>query len=214
MINIDDQHAPEFWEHSFSEKQLMWGVEPAKSAILAADYFTRAHARDILIPGVGYGRHAKPFLDHGIAVTGIEISETAITLARSRLHLSIPIHHGSVVNMPFDDHLYDGVFCYGLIYLLDAPGRTKLISDCYKQLSPNGTMIFTVITKEAPMYGQGERLGDDWYERIPGVKMYFYDEASVEREFGSHGLVEYSKIDEPTPGGGTFPFFNVFCKKA
>jgi hypothetical protein len=25
-------------------------------------------------------------------------------------------------------------------------------------------MIFTVISKEAPMYGQGPRLGDDWYD--------------------------------------------------
>ena len=25
-------------------------------------------------------------------------------------------------------------------------------------------MIFTVISKDAPMYGQGPKLGDDWYE--------------------------------------------------
>ena len=25
-------------------------------------------------------------------------------------------------------------------------------------------MIFTVISKEAPMYGRGPRLGDDWFE--------------------------------------------------
>ena len=28
-------------------------------------------------------------------------------------------------------------------------------------------MIFTVISKDAPMYGQGPRLGDDWYEIHP-----------------------------------------------
>ncbi len=159
-----EQEQTEIWEAVFADKQMMWGHEPTLSAIFAKDDFVRMGVRDVLIPGVGYGRNAKLFLDHGMSVTGIEISETAISLARSQLGLDIPIHHGSVANMPFDTRQYDGVFCYGLIYLLDADGRAKLIRDCWEQLVPGGSMIFTVISKEAPMYGQGPRLGDDWYE--------------------------------------------------
>jgi SAM-dependent methyltransferase len=204
----------EFWETAFTEKQLMWGFEPTASAIFARNYFARMGLKDVLIPGIGYGRNAKVFLDHGMSVTGIEISDTAIALARSQLGLQIPIYHGSVTNMPYDSRQYDGVFCYGLIYLLDADGRAKLIRDCYRQLTLGGHMIFTVISKKAPMYGQGARLGDDWYERLPGLQMFFYDAASVEREFGPHGLVEFSEIDEPTPGGDSLPFINVVCKKS
>lgn len=203
----------EFWETAFTEKQLMWGVEPTKSAILAKDHFAKMAVKDVLIPGVGYGRNAKVFLDHGMSVTGIEISETAIALARSQLGLDIPIHLGSVANMPYDRRHYDGVFCYGLAYLLDAPGREKLIRDCYRQLTPGGHMIFTVISKEAPMYGRGAKLGDDWYEILPGVKMFFYDDDSVRREFGPYGLVEFSRIDEPARGGASLPFINVSCEK-
>jgi SAM-dependent methyltransferase len=204
----------EFWETAFTEKQLMWGFEPTASAIFARNYFARMGVKDVLIPGIGYGRNAKVFLDHGMSVTGIEISDTAIALARSQLGLQIPIYHGSVTNMPYDSRQYDGVFCYGLIYLLDADGRAKLIRDCYRQLTLGGHMIVTVISKKAPMYGQGARLGDDWYERLPGLQMFFYDAASVEREFGPHGLVEFSEIDEPTPGGDSLPFINVVCKKS
>jgi SAM-dependent methyltransferase len=203
----------EFWETAFLEKHLMWGLDPSASAIFARDYFARRGVKEVLIPGVGYGRNAKAFLDQGMSVTGIEISATAIALARSQLGLRIPIHHGSVSDMPFDRFQYDGVFCYGLIYLLDADGRAKLIRDCYQQLTLGGHMIFTVISKDAPMYGQGARLGDDRYERLPGLKMFFYDSASVESEFGSHGLIEFSRIDEPTPGGVPLPFINVVCKK-
>ena len=203
----------EIWEAVFAEKQTMWGLEPTLSAVFAKDYFVQMGVRDVLIPGVGYGRNAKVFLEHGMTVTGIEISETAISLARSQLGLDIPIHHGSVSNMPFDTRQYDGVFCYGLIYLLDAHGRAKLIRDCWAQLASGGFMIFTVISKDAPMYGQGPRLGDDWYEIHPGMKMYFYDANSVEREFVNYGLVEQSKIDEPLHNGSTFPFINVVCKK-
>jgi SAM-dependent methyltransferase len=203
----------ELWEKTFAEHKLTWGVEPTRSAVFATEYFVRKGVRDVLIPGVGYGRNAKPFLEHGMSVTGIEISETAIGLARSQLGLDIPIHHGSVSNMPFDDRLYDGIFCYGLIYLLDAAGRAKLIRDCWNQLASGGSMIFTVISKDAPMYGQGPRLADDWYEIHPGLTMYFYDADSVERELGAYGLVEQSKLDEPLHNGKSFPFINAVCTK-
>jgi SAM-dependent methyltransferase len=203
----------EFWETAFTKMQVAWGLEPTESASLARDYFARAGAKHILIPGIGYGRNAKPFLESGMSVTGIEISETAIALARSRLGLHIPIVHGSVTDMPFDQRQYDGIFCYGLVYLLDPRGREKLIRDCYRQLSPWGHMIFTLISKKAPMYGQGPRLGDDWYERHPNLPMYFYDAESATREFGPHGLIELSEIDEPSGAGVSLPFITVICRK-
>lgn len=203
----------EFWESAFTKMQLGWGLEPTASALLAAESFDKQGVKDVLIPGIGYGRNAQPFFDRGMSVTGIEISATAIELARSRLGLAIPIFHGSVADMPFDDRLYDGIFCHGLVYLLDASGRDKLLGDCFRQLAPGGHMVFTLISKRAPMYGQGPRLGEDWFERLPGLPMYFYDEASVRREFGKYGLLEWSDVDEPSGAGAPLPFINVICKR-
>lgn len=203
----------EFWEVAFREKQLMWGLAPTASAAAALDIFVAAGAKSVLIPGIGYGRNAVPFLERGMSVAGVEISETAIELARSRLGVEVPIVHGSVTDMPFDGRKYDGIFCHGLLYLLDARGREKLIRDCYGQLAPGGNMIFTVISKKAPMYGQGPKLGEDWYERVPGLPMYFYDIESVKREFGPYGLVEVAEIDEPAGHGASLPFIRVVCRR-
>lgn len=38
--------------------------------------------KNILIPGIGYGRNAQVFRENGMSVTGIEISQTAIDLAK------------------------------------------------------------------------------------------------------------------------------------
>ncbi len=201
----------ELWETTFADKQMMWGPEPSRSAVFARDYFEGRGDKDILIPGLGYGRNAKPFLESGMSVTGIEISATAIGLARTEMGLEIPIHHGSVTDMPFDARQYDGVFAYGLLYLLDAPARAKFLEDCHRQLRKGGAMIFSVISKKAPMFGRGTKLGDDWYEAHPGVRIFFYDAESIQRELGPHGKVELSEIDEPNHGGSTFPFINVVC---
>src|SRR3546814_158706 len=151
----------EFWEKSFIENQTMWGFEPTDSAIFANDFFIEKEIKDVLIPGIGYGRNAKLFLDRGIKVTGIEISRTAIDLATQHYGTNMNIYHGSVTDMPYDNHLYDGVFCYGLIYLLNSAERKKLINDCFNQLQSNGYMVFSVISKNSPNYGTGKQIGKD-----------------------------------------------------
>ena len=146
---MSENEKPEFWEAAFGEKQEMWGFEPSKSAILAKDFFVSKHVKNILIPGIGYGRNAQVFKENGIHVTGIEISKTAIEMAEKHYGTYMIIYHGSVTDMPFDRNQYEGIFCYALIHLLSSGDRKKLIRDCYNQLSEGGYMIFTVISKTA-----------------------------------------------------------------
>lgn len=201
------QEQPEFWELHFNEKQEMWGMAPARSAVLARDFFLQHSVKNVLVPGIGYGRNAQLFRDSGMEVTGIEISQTAISLAEKHYGTGMMIYHGSVTDMPFDKHLYDGIFCYALIHLLDSAQRAKLIRDCYTQLAEGGHMIFTVISKEAHTYGRGTYLSKDRYELFGGVQMFFYDQDSISTEFGEAGLLEVTEVSE------SYPFFLIKCRK-
>jgi len=206
----------EFWESSFIEMQTTWGFEPSDSAILAMNFFLENKAKDILIPGIGYGRNAKIFIEKGFNVTGIEISKTAITLAKIHIGLGIKIYHGSVCEMPFDDNLYDGIFCYALVHLLDSREREKFIGDCYNQLKPNGHMIFTVVSEKSTMYGKGKRLSENRFEITKGLNVFFYNPDAVKSEFGKYGLVEFSEIDEPIKHEENEPQLKLFfvkCKR-
>ena len=204
---MNEPELPEFWEKSFTEKQEMWGFAPAKSAVITSDFFLEKAVKNILIPGIGYGRNAQVFREQGIAVTGIEISQTAIDMAKQHYGTGMIIHHGSVTDMPFDQSLYDGIFCYALIHLLDSAERAKLIADCYAQLTDKGWMVFTVVSKKASIYGQGKLLGPDRYELFGGVNMFFYDQESITAEFGKAGLVAISEIEE------NYPFYLIKCQK-
>lgn len=197
----------EFWESAFTEKQEMWGFEPSKSAVLTKDFFVEKSVKNILIPGIGYGRNAQIFKENGMAVTGIEISKTAIEMAEKHYGTDMVIYHGSVTEMPFDQQQYDGIFCYGLIHLLDRNERQKLIQDCYHQLSEGGYMVFTAISKEAKNYGKGKFVSEDRYEIFEGAKIYFYDRESITSEFNQNGLFEITEVSENQP------FFLIKCKK-
>lgn len=197
----------EFWETAFNDKQEMWGMKPAKSAVLTKDFFVENSVKSILIPGVGYGRNAQPFMENGIKVSGIEISKTAIELARKHYGNEMTIFHGSVTKMPFEDNKYDGIFCYALIHLLDSEQRKKLIQDCYNQLTKNGFMVFTAITKKAPQYGKGKLISKDRYEFHKGAKIFYYDNQSVKIEFEKYGLFEITEVDEQQT------MYLIKCKK-
>lgn len=204
---MSDAEQPEFWEKNFTEKQEMWGFEPAKSAVLTKDFFVREGVKNVLIPGIGYGRNAQIFQEGGIEVTGIEISASAIDMLRKHYGPGMAVYHGSVTDMPFDDRKYDGIFCYGLIHLLDSGERERLIGVCYDQLSEGGYMVFTAISKDASTYGQGTPVGKDRYALFGGVKMYFYDRTAIDAEFGNAGLVEVGEIAE------SYPFYLIKCRK-
>lgn len=199
---------PEFWETNFNEKQEMWGDKPARSALLTQEFFLEKSLKNILIPGIGYGRNAQVFKNCGMEVTGIEISKTAIQLARKYYGTEMKIHYGSVTDMPFDNNEYDGIFCHALIHLLNEDERAKLILDCYNHLSENGYMFFTAVTKEAKIYRQGKYISKDRFEIFNSVKMFFYDSKSIYAAFERYGLFEVTEVNE------NYPFYLIKCRKS
>jgi SAM-dependent methyltransferase len=205
-----------FWDSSFEKNQAMWGFTPALSAIIVKDFFLQHGIKNILIPGIGYGRNASIFISSGISVTGIEISKTAIEIANKHFNPPLKIFYGSVTEMPFDKTIYDGVFCYGLLYLLDETQRKKMLSDCYNQLKPGGWMAFTVISKNSPNYGMGTKVGENTFEISKGGQLFFYDHSAVEQEFRTFGVTDVIEIEEPNSrvvAGPGFKFFLVKCHK-
>ena len=206
----------EFWEEMFQKIGTLWQFEPAESAILTNNLFSENEFRKILIPGIGYGRNAKPFIEMGLEVTGIEISETAIRLAREN-GMNFPIYHGSVNQMPFDDSFYDGIYCYALIHLLNQNERRRFLKNCYNQLRDGGIMVFISVSKSSKLYEHGKLISKDRFQIQNGLDVYFYDQDSISREFGKYGLIEYREIEEPVKhltGEEPMKFWMVICRKS
>ncbi len=189
----------EFWEQAFQQKGEMWGGEPSISAQIASNIFSFNKVQNILIPGMGYGRNAEVFLESGIRVSGIEISKTAIEIARRRLRNDIEIIHGDVKDMPFDNQKYDGIYCHALLHLLDTAERKKFINSCFDQLSENGVLICTAINRKAQNFGKGEKVGENRFEFHKGAKIFFYDRETVRREFERFGTLKIDEVDEDQP---------------
>lgn len=205
----------DYWESKFRKDKTLWGFEPSESAITALEIFKENNVSNLLIPGIGYGRNAKLFLDEGINVTGIEISESAINIAKKN-KLNCHIHQGTVISMPFDNKIYDAVFCYALIHLLNKYERLQFLKLCFNQLKSNGLMIFTVTSKMIESYGKGRYLSKDRFEIEDGLKVFYYDPESIRKEFSQSGLIHFKEIEEPirfAKGLEPLKLYFVLCKK-
>jgi SAM-dependent methyltransferase len=206
----------EYWESRFENEGAMWKFEPADSAMVAIRLFEIEKIKEILIPGFGYGRNGRLFIDNGFKVTGIEISQSAIDLAR-RSGLECTIHHGSVTLMPYDKKQYDGIFCYALIHLLNQRERRSFLKSCFSQLRPGGIMIFTAASKNTGLYGHGRYISKDRYEIARGLNAYFYDNDTILKEFSEFGIVKCTDFEEPVKlmeGEDPVKLKLVICKKA
>lgn len=202
----------EFWESAFKSNDKMWGEKPTDNAKNVLDLFQKNKIKSVLIPGFGYGRNAKVFYENGINVSGIEISKTAIERARKYFGSDVTIHQGSVTEMPFDKDCYESIYCYSLIHLLDEADRIKLIEDCYSQLIPNGIMVFVALSTNDKRFGVGDEVSKNTFRSSHGLNLYFYDEASINKEFEKYNIIDLKEINEPEKNPSERHWM-IVCKK-
>ncbi|PWB27221.1 hypothetical protein DCO46_04280 [Flavobacterium sp. HTF] len=213
--NNSSKEMQEQWDNCFRSNQAVWGFEPAQAAVLANELFIANNVKKVLIPGFGYGRNAQIFTDNGMNVTGIEISEEAISIAKQNYKGEVEIIQGSVTEIPFNSVCYDAIFCHGLLYLLNAVQRSEMLNVCYNHLKPGGYLYFSVISKKASNYGNGKQIAPDTFENTRGVQVFFYDQESINNEFGQYGIEDTFEISEyaGTSKKGSFDFIVTVCRK-
>jgi len=206
----------EYWNNRFLEKGKIWGTEPSKAAIYALNLFKKYEIKKMLIPGAGYGRHTKFFSTNNYEVTGIEISEKGLSIARELDSKSIFIL-GSVLDMPFNDEIYDAVFCYNLLHLLLKKQRILFIEKCYNQLRENGFTFFSVFSEQEESFGRGTKIEENTFESKPYRPTHYFIEQDLTQHFHAFTVIETGIIEEKENHGELGPHTHrlryIFAKK-
>lgn len=190
----------EYWNKRFNEEGIIWTFNPCKSALKAKEMFINLGIISILIPGAGYGRNAKLFVDSGFIVTGIEISERAIEIAREN-RVNIKYFNGSILDMPFDSEKYDSIFCFNVLHLFLKEERDKVIDKFQNQLRENGYGFIVVISELEESFGKGEEIEQNTYEPRKGKPVHYFTDFDLREHFKRFKIVESGVIDEPESHG-------------
>jgi SAM-dependent methyltransferase len=191
----------EYWNKRFLGEGIIWTLSPCKSAHIAKDKFVGLGIKSILIPGAGYGRNAKLFADSGFTVTGIEISERAIEIAREN-NVNIKYFNGSILDMPFESEKYDSIFCFNVLHLFLNKERKIVIDKFRTQLKENGLGFFVVMSELEESFGKGEEIEPNTYEPRKGKPVHYFTDSDLSEHFKGFQIVESGMIEEPESHGG------------
>jgi SAM-dependent methyltransferase len=102
----------------------------------------------LLEVGCGIGTDLVRFAQGGARVAGLDLSETAIGLARKNLAVhglcgSVLVADGAT--MPFGDRTQDVVYAHGVLQY--APDPRRIVEESLRVLKPGGTGIFMVYNR-------------------------------------------------------------------
>ena len=185
----------EYWEMRFIDGGKIWGDKPSNTAIHALELFKRHTLNKILIPGAGYGRNAKFFTDANLEVVGIEVSKSAINTAK-KFNPKTRFFHGSVLETPFDDEKYDGIYCFNVLHLFLKNDRILFLRKCYNQLKTGGFAFFVVFSDKERSIGKGKQVEKNTFESKPGRPVHYFTEFDLREHFKEYSVLETGTIED------------------
>lgn len=115
--------------------------------------FARFRECDVLEVGCGIATDGIQFAQAGARYTGVDTSESALELARTRFSLeSVPgtLQPASATGLPFPDQSFDLVYSHGVIHHIDDPDAA--ISEFHRVLRPGGHAIVMVYHRNSLNY--------------------------------------------------------------
>ena len=156
------------------------------------DFINLLKGKDVLDAGCGAGRDSKYFVEKGLNVKGIDLSENMLAAASKRVDSNFSI--GDVRRTNFPDQFFDGVWCYNTFLHLDKKDLRTTIAE-FKRVLKNEGILF-VATK----YGEGEVVK----QSEKGVKHFFlYKEDYLKNIFEEFGF-EVKSVNRYKQGAEDF----------
>jgi SAM-dependent methyltransferase len=132
----------------------------------------------VLEVGCGAGTDLVRFARGGAEVTGVDVAESAITLARKNFEIQglkadLRIENGEA--LPFPDDHFDFVYAHGVVqYTAD---DQRLVDECRRVLKPGGQVLFQVYNRISWLNALGKlmKVGLE-HKDAPVLKMYSWGE--------------------------------------
>jgi SAM-dependent methyltransferase len=185
---FSDEEVARYWDANAP----LWAAEVRRGADVAREWLNNPaflafigdlREREVLDAGCGEGYNTRILARRGARMTGIDISERMIELAREAEHrepLGIRYARASYADLaPFADASFDAVVSF--MALMDGPRFDLAMREAFRVLRPAGTLAFSIthpcfLTRDAT-----------WLRDEAGVKIkwtvanYFDSAGSVER---------------------------------
>jgi 2-polyprenyl-3-methyl-5-hydroxy-6-metoxy-1,4-benzoquinol methylase len=197
-----------YWDSRYKKEGKIWGERPSQTAVHAAKFFRRHRDKKLLVPGSGYGRNTRFFSAAGFNVTGVEISEEAVKMARE-FDPGTQVYNISALDMSLLKETYDAVYCFNVLHLFREADRKDFIRQCAEKLNKNSLMFFTVFSENEASYGKGAEVEKNTYESKPGRPVHYFSEDDLRDHFKGMEIIETGIMEDEENHGDEGPHTHI-----
>ena len=199
------------WTRAYQSGMTMW--QPQESIVMFSARFlkrredlkrwtVRREVRRVLDLGCGNGSNARFFAQQGYEAHGIDISPSAIDMAREWFAedgLQGDLRVGSCLDLPYDDGFMDVVVSHGVLDHLFPADGLKAMAEVHRVLRAGGLCFLTLVAVNDCEFGKGQPAErntfvlPDGYER--GLPQHYFDEQDIERLLQGFALLDLRRIE-------------------
>lgn len=159
-----------------------------------------ANAR-VLDVGCGSGVKSKYFIDRGFKVTGIDISDKLLEIARREAPKG-GFKVLSMIDLNSLSETFDGVFAQASLLHIPKKDAGEVVKKMADRLVPHGLLYISVKEVREGSFDEKIEKENDYgyeYERF----FSYFTMAELEKHFADAGLKVVTKMRNPNPSGKT-----------
>jgi tellurite methyltransferase len=154
--------AHEAWEQRWTDAKTRqdW-LTPESLVVDSLSTLRERGVKTVVDIGCGVGRHALYLAEQGFTVTGIDLSESGLSVAREEARkagVSIDYRTGDFTGLPIPDTSIDLALAWNVIYHGDEDVVRQAIAEIRRVLKPDGVFLGTMISKRHNRYGDGREV--------------------------------------------------------
>jgi len=145
----------------------------------------------VLELGCGDGKTLFMLVSAGFKVTGIDISPSAISLARKKVGgRKAKLVVGDVCNLPFAANSFDAIVAVHVFDHLTSAERKKAATECSRVLKKNSLLLFQGFDSKDFRFGQGKKIELRTFRRANNIWYHYFTSAEVKKLFSKFELIE------------------------
>ena len=183
------------WDTVLDVYHSSWSEAPEEQASRLLSMLS-VHRPRVLDLGCGNGRHTKWLGDSGASVTGLDLSQYAVTTTRRKtanLKAATTVR-ATFSALPFPDQSFDGALAYCALSHGRRDDCERAVLEVIRVLKIGGWAVFYLLSDEDFRFGSGVCVDDNTYRFSTGpeagIEHYFFPRAAIASLLrGRHHLV-------------------------
>ncbi|NYT05687.1 MAG: class I SAM-dependent methyltransferase [Methanomicrobiales archaeon] len=162
------------WEEAYARRGRLWGGQPDALPELAP-------SSSVLELGCGNGKNIPAMLHRGWQICALDISRTALALARTNTlpHHSIAWVRGDACTLPFCANVFDAVFASHIFGHFHRKARDTAAFEAWRVLKTGGRLFFRGFETSDMRCGEGSGVEDQTYLRAGGTITHYFTEEEL-----------------------------------